>query len=258
MTIVLKTDYPVALQSPDHIKPWGTKRDNSKSPRFLRKVSRLFSEEKGELSLLDIGCSGGGWVKQAHDKGWMAVGLEGSDYSKRTRRAEWAIIPEYLFTCDVTKPFQLSLEGAADNLKFSLITSWEVLEHISESDLAQLFLNVKNHLKNGGLFIVSVSPNEEYIDGVRLHQTVKPAQWWIKTARENGFYNLPDYLKYFNGHYVRGPKYGAPQTFHLVLTNDPALAPKPRQISWKNKLLDFWLESKPHRLLRLFIIGDRE
>src|SRR6185503_21290432 len=104
MIITLKTDHPVALQSPDHLKPWGTKRDNSKSPRFLKKVSRLFSEEGSEFSLLDLGCSGGGWVKEAHDKGWLAVGLEGSDYSKKTRRAEWAIIPEYLFTCDLTKP----------------------------------------------------------------------------------------------------------------------------------------------------------
>jgi hypothetical protein len=137
-----------------------------------------------------------------------------------------------------------------------LITSWELIEHIAEPDLPQLFLNARNHLEKGGLFIMSVSPNEEYIEGVRLHQTVRPMDWWIRTVEANGFRHLPEFLNYFNGHYVRGPKYDAPGSFHLVLTNDVEAAPKPPRISWKQRMLDGWLESKPQQILRLVLLGD--
>jgi SAM-dependent methyltransferase len=258
MKIILETEHPVAVESPDHLKPWGTKRDNSKCPRFLKKVSRLFNEQRDEFSLLDIGCSGGGWVREAHDKGWLAVGLEGSDLSKRIRRAEWAVIPDNLFTCDVTKPFRLSLEDGPKNipLAFSVITAWELIEHIAEPDLPQVFRNAAAHLRPGGLFIMSVSPNEEVIDGVRLHQTVRQRDWWIKTAAENGFTHLDGFIGYFNGHFVRGPKYNAPGSFHLVLSPSPAMAPAVPRLGRREKILDAWLESRPHLLVREAVIGD--
>ena len=57
------------------------------------------------MKYMDIGCSGGGFVYQFVTRGVFAVGVEGSDYSKKNKRSEWATIPDYLFTGDVTKPF---------------------------------------------------------------------------------------------------------------------------------------------------------
>ncbi len=54
--IHIETDYPVALDSPDHVFPWGTARDNSVNLRFNQKVYRLFKREF--LKVLDLGCSG--------------------------------------------------------------------------------------------------------------------------------------------------------------------------------------------------------
>ena len=36
--ISLKTDYPVAYDSPDHLYPWGTKNDNSTDIGFIDEI----------------------------------------------------------------------------------------------------------------------------------------------------------------------------------------------------------------------------
>src|SRR5690242_3276938 len=99
----------VAYESPDHLMPTGTRRDNSRQSRFNQKLYQLFGEYT-PLWVLDMGCSGGGFVKDCLDAGSVAVGLEGSDYSKKMRRAEWRTIPEYLFTADITARFEITGE----------------------------------------------------------------------------------------------------------------------------------------------------
>src|SRR3990167_2627697 len=100
----VETDYPVALDSPDHLEPWGTKQDNSVNKRFNKKLIKLFGHTP---NVLDLGCAGGGFVRSIIKQGGLAVGIEGSDYSKKIKRAEWAKIPDNLFTADITKPFKL-------------------------------------------------------------------------------------------------------------------------------------------------------
>src|SRR4029078_6331458 len=109
-------------------------------------------------------------VKTCLDEGCIAVGLEGSDFSKKLRRAEWRTIPEYLFTCDITGAFDIfvEMENETERLIFDVVTSWEVMEHIAEPDIEKVANNVKKHLSPAGLWIMSVSPNEEVIHGVRL------------------------------------------------------------------------------------------
>src|SRR5579871_948679 len=97
--ISLSCERPVALASPDHKFPWGTLRDNSRNRRFNQKLYRLFGVKQA-LAILDVGCSGGGFVRDCIEDGHLAIGLEGSDYSKRNQRAEWATIPHFLYTCD--------------------------------------------------------------------------------------------------------------------------------------------------------------
>jgi methyltransferase family protein len=73
------TDKPVAYDSPDHVTPWGTSRDNSVSPLFNAKLGRWIPPE--EMSVLDLGCAGGGFIKSLHDMGCFGIGIEGSDFS---------------------------------------------------------------------------------------------------------------------------------------------------------------------------------
>src|SRR5687768_8745426 len=153
----LETAHPVAFESPDHLIPRGTKADNSTNKKFVSHMAELLSREKpGQHGLLDLGCSGGQLVADFRELGWLAVGLEGSDYSLKHGRANWpALGGTNLFTCDITKPFQIKTHGRP--AKFDLITLWEVLEHIPERDLPQLFSNILNHMDVGGYLIASTT-----------------------------------------------------------------------------------------------------
>lgn len=222
------TDWPVALDSPDHIRPGGTMHDDSRNPKFNRKLYRLYPSP---MRIMDLGCAGGGFVADCLKDGHDAIGLEGSDYStkwdgpggtaaerekrKPGRRAEWANIPENLFTCDVTMPFEVREEygtmGDATAL-FDVVTAWEIMEHLPEERLDQVVQNVLNHLAEGGVWIMSVST--QYGD---YHSTVKPRDWWLELFARHGLAHDHSLVEYFGDDWVRGPNQNAPCSFHLCV-----------------------------------------
>ena len=249
------TAYPVAIDSPDHYCPWGTARDNSKNDRFNHKIYRLFEGLGRFPRILDLGCSGGGFVRSCLDDGCLAVGIEGSDFSKKTSRAEWGSIGDkFLFTADISWPFEVKSRAVGDHreipLQFDLITAWEVMEHLPEAGLPYLCENLKNHLLPGGIVVMSISTREEIIHGNRLHQTVKNKVWWEHMFASHGFYHLPDLHAYFNTQYIRGPKQKAPGSMHLILTRDRSKRPIPPSLSLKQWLSDRWHLSKGQRSLQ--------
>ncbi len=195
----------------------------------------------------------GGFVRSCLNEGCFAIGIEGSDYSKKHARAEWALLSDrFLFTADLTHPFEVKDEKT---VHFDLITAWEVLEHIEEGKLPQVCENIKKHLLPTGIVVVSISSAEELVQGFRLHQTVKKKEWWVDFFADQGLFHLPPLERYFNTQYVRGKKQNAPQSFHLILSQDPSQAPKAARLSLKEWLVDKWLFSKPQKFLKKIIIG---
>jgi SAM-dependent methyltransferase len=216
--LVVETQKPVAYDSPDHLFPWGTMRDNSVNLKFNLKLARLIP--LSHLDVLDLGCAGGGFVRSVLEMGCLAVGIEGSDYSKVRSRAEWKTIPSYLFTADITEPFQVKRQredGSLEPAQFAVITAWEVMEHLPAERLGAVFANIRRHLKPGGLVILSISPNPDVVEGVALHQTVQPEKWWLAEFERAGFVYYPELRAYFEPDWVRGEP-NAPGSFHLVLT----------------------------------------
>lgn len=202
------TSYPVAYESIDHTQPAGTANDNSRNHRFNDKVYTFF--QKTPLRFLDLGCAGGGFVKDCIDDGHEAVGLEGSDYSLIRQRAEWSTIPQNLFTCDILKPFSILEDG--DRAIFDCITSWEVLEHLTEEGLPTLCDNVLLHLSPSGLWINSISTQ------IGIHHTlVRDRNWWKDLFLSKGFTYRDDLVFYFGDDWIRGPQQNAPESFHVVL-----------------------------------------
>lgn len=179
--ITLKTDYPIAFDSPDHLMPWGTMRDNTTNADFIEEIHEFIKLNYGldNFNFLDLGCSGGQLVVDFFKRGNLSVGLEGSDYSVKHQRANW---PEYhnkiLFTCDVTKPY--SLYNKEEKIKFDIITAWEVVEHIHEDDMNSFFTYINDNLQENGVFLASISTIEDVIEGHILHQSVFSEIDWYK------------------------------------------------------------------------------
>ena len=193
----IRTDHPVAYESHDHQAPHGTANDNTHYPWFVTKTERVFGRK---VRHLDLGCSGGGLVKDFLDANHFSVGVEGSDFSRKRQRAEWGTIPAHLFTADITKPFCVyhqAAAGAGERILFDVISAWEVMEHIQERDLPALFANIRDHLAPGGLFVCSIA---QFPDG-DYHVTLQPRDWWERKFREAGL--SPVEGVYVDGDYVR-------------------------------------------------------
>lgn len=197
----LQTRHSVAYESADHINPRGTLHDNSRGWQFVAACERLKADSNQTIKFMDLGCSGGGLVLDFILRGHRAIGLEGSDLSKRLLRAEWLVLGEYLTTCDITKPFGVMDEDT--RAEFDFITAWEVLEHIHEGDLPKMLGNVREHLTHDGLFIGSVATFEDKhpVTGADLHVTIKEKPWWEEVFRREGFeviespFEVSDYVR---------------------------------------------------------------
>jgi hypothetical protein len=187
----IETEYPVAYESDDHLHPRGTKNDNTRYPKFRQKCFEIFGKE---ASLLDLGCSGGGLVADFLFSGLTAVGVEGSNFSQQIARAEWSRIPNFLFTADITKPFAIKANGNKTCHKFTVVSAWEVLEHIPEESLSSLLINIRNHLDDQGYFVASIAQFEDFdpVTGAKWHVTLKTQEWWRMKFAECGFEFVPN------------------------------------------------------------------
>lgn len=203
--ITVDTDHLIAVGSPDHEIPHGTKNDNSINIKFNNRVHNIF---RRRISVLDLGCAGGGMVRSFIEQGDMAIGIEGSDFCRKNNLHEWPNIPNRLFTADITKPFQI-LEYY-EPMKFDVITAWEVMEHLSKDQLPQTFKNIENHLQNKGIFVASINT---LIDRNKIyHKTIESEKWWIEFINKNtGLQVIPHELLFRPHEFVRSLK----GSFHI-------------------------------------------
>lgn len=180
--VSIVTDHPIAYESHDHVVPKGTANDNSKNDNFIKAIIDHMGQN---ISYADWGCAGGGFVKQFYDAGVdLAVGVEGSDHSKKHKRAEWNSIPDNLFTANIIKPFHLVDENN-EKVIFDVISCFDVLEHIHEEDLPGLIQNIKSQLRKDGYFIASIAEFEDK----DYHVTLKPSDWWCDLFKQYGLYD---------------------------------------------------------------------
>jgi 2-polyprenyl-3-methyl-5-hydroxy-6-metoxy-1,4-benzoquinol methylase len=186
----MSTEHSIADYSDDHKFPRGTRNDNTRHPRFVRACEMAFGRK---VRHLDLGCAGGGLVFDFLIEGNESYGVDGSDYSLLERRAEWRVIPDHLFTADITEPFRI-LRPDGIVMSFDVITAWEVLEHIPEHRLQNLIDNIWNSLQPGGLFVGSVSTEEDFDRNIAAvwHVTVRPSEWWHLIFRDRRFQRQDD------------------------------------------------------------------
>jgi hypothetical protein len=165
-----------------------------------------------------LGAGAAGLVFEYVMNGLVAIGVEGADYCRKNKVGYWPLLPGNLHTCDITHPFHFKQIDGDTPVNFDVITMWEVLEHIAESDLASLLQNVEGHLESTGYFMGSISL-VEYVDanGIPYHVSLKPKSWWREKFRENGLVMLDDHP--FNDRLFcrgNGPRF---QDFHNYFAN---------------------------------------
>lgn len=173
------TDHPIAYNH-DHNEPKGTRGDNLHSDKFVDTIIKLFGKD---IAYLDLGTAGGGLPKDFIDRDVLGIGIDGSDYSLKHKRAEWETIPDYLFTADITKPYHFIEEDTNEQVKFKVVSSFDVLEHIAEELLPGLIENLHNNMVESGYFINSIAEFED----TGYHVTLHPKEWWIDYFGNRGF-----------------------------------------------------------------------
>lgn len=179
----IETNKPIAIDSNDHIHPRGVKQDETRRPAFVQKLIGIYGPG---VTYLDLGCAGGGLVYDFVIKGCLALGLEGSDFSKSHSRAYWHEIPWALHTADLTAPVKIFLENQPAT--FDVIGAWEFFEHIDEEDIDSVLRNIKHHLRNKrSLFLANIATFEDSHEGTHWHSTIKPKDWWEKKFTNFGF-----------------------------------------------------------------------
>lgn len=150
--MIINTKYPLAYESHDYITPDGAIHDDNVNIPYIEELESHF---KRSFSYLELGCAGGGIIKYLFDKGHDAYGLEGTDHPIRIGRYAWKEFHNTrLFTCDLSKPFEVL--GAP---KFDVISNWEFFEHIPTESLKFLISKIYTLLNEDGMVICGISSN---------------------------------------------------------------------------------------------------
>jgi hypothetical protein len=163
-------------------------------------------------------------VRSFLEDGYTAIGLEGSDASKRLRSAEWDTCRHHLFTADITARFSIS-DKSGSGVDFHCITAWEVLEHIPQDKLDHLLDKISRHLAEEGIFVGSIdmAPDGNPMAGTVYHVTLQSERLWLERFAKAGLVPVPDHhfdtIDYVRGH-GQGLKDWDPgdgDGFHVVL-----------------------------------------
>lgn len=101
--------------------------------------------DKKNISLLDIGCSYGLFLKKVHEQGWDGFGIEPSEQEVRFAQERFHI-----------NVAQTTIEDFVSDKKWDVITFWDVLEHLP--DPFNVLQKIKSMLNGDGILIIRV-PN---------------------------------------------------------------------------------------------------
>ena len=139
-----------------------------RAPLFVDAVSLVFTP----ISVIDVGCAVGEFVKEWLKRGIDAYGLEGSPDA-----VEFLMFPqEKLIQHDLRTPIKLN------GKKFDLVTCIEVAEHLDE-EFADMFLD--NLTKLSDTILMSAAPPGQK---GHYHVNCQPYSYWIDKMDRRGYH----------------------------------------------------------------------
>lgn len=128
-------------------------------------------------SIIDVGCATGFFLQIAQNKGWDSYGVEHSEFA--TSQAALRI--------GEGKVHNVNFQEFDTQLKFSALSAWDVIEHVSDP---LSFLKKANSLLQDGGTLAFSTVNTASLN----HWLFK--QYWR-------YYTPPEHLSYFNLHNIQ-------------------------------------------------------
>ncbi len=155
------------------------------SPGFLNCLAATRELEMIGGRALDLGC-GVGFVVELLSSRPYSLDCWGADISTvAVERARERVAgrtsldaDRIIQLVDQTLPF--------DDNWFSLVTCFDMLEHVDESDIEKTKNAIERVMRRGGILFASVSCrpsgyNDQF--GDNLHRTVRGIDWWVETLQ---------------------------------------------------------------------------
>jgi 2-polyprenyl-3-methyl-5-hydroxy-6-metoxy-1,4-benzoquinol methylase len=115
-------------------------------------------------TLLDVGAAYGSFVKIAQGKGWIASGIEISEYSSTFAREQLGIPVETGTVVDLVN----------SQTTFDVITLWDVIEHVY--DLKETLESIHSLLNKNGLLLITTDNFDSLITDIGF--TLKSTIGW--------------------------------------------------------------------------------
>jgi len=169
---------------------------------WLKKIDSFLPVKEGKgRTVLEIGCSIGGFARLLADRGFRVYATDISTYAvSRAKR----LSPDIHFsTLDIRKPIRLTP-------MFDYIFSFEVVEHLENPELA--IAHMYNKLKKSGYLIFSSPYPYSWIYRDPTHINVRYPDEWIFAMRNAGFRRISLYKFSLLPFFYRYNKH-----FHIVL-----------------------------------------
>lgn len=137
------------------------------------------------ISILELGCGGGDMHPFFRGMGVeQYLGLDGNPiankHSPHIRKH-----PDHFRVITLTEEIDFGM-------KFSVVCTFEVMEHIPETHLDGMIKTIRNHLGEKSIFLGTASLQ----DDLDVHVTVKPRQWWLDKFAEYGLVPHENHAEY--------------------------------------------------------------
>lgn len=128
-------------------------------------------------SVIEVGCSTGGWVQGFLERGVDAYGIDGAPKALKHK-----VIPDdKFFLHDLRKPYPITR-------KYDLCICTETAEHIEEQ-FSDILLDTVCGLSDT-IWWAAALPNEPHPMG---HVNLQPTQYWIDRITKRGFHRREDW-----------------------------------------------------------------
>ena len=178
----------------------GTKHHADKLFEALGRAKKTFGCTKSSCSVLDVGCSHGGAVRELWKGGWLANGVDVSQFAILAANSHMHLRDQV--HCATAPCFQTS--GATQlpfaSASFDFVLSSDVLEHVEVADVPRAvaeitrvarkmaFLKISNRAEGGAKELIKLkSGTDPERLPKQLHATIRGPDFWLDHFESNGW-----------------------------------------------------------------------